>query len=74
LGRSRELERLGNQRGEDAGELELAENDGTLGCMEGGSSGEVHESTIIGDGERLANNERLPPTLGLMCLYAGVFE
>jgi len=72
LGRSGELERLGNQRGEDGGELELAENDGTLGCMEGGSSDEVHESTIIGDGERLANDERPLPTLGLTHLCAGV--
>jgi hypothetical protein len=59
LGHSGELdiERLGNQRGEDGGELELAENNGTLGCKEGGSSDEVHESTIIGDGEWLANDE-----------------
>ena len=74
MGRSGELEWLGNQRGEDGSELELAENDGTLGCMEGGSSDEVHESTIIGDGERLANGERLLPTLGLMRLCAGVSE
>ena len=63
---------MGNQKGEDGGELELVENDGTLGCMEGSSSDEVHESTIIGDDEWLANDGQLLPTLGLICLCAGV--
>jgi len=31
-------------------------------------------STIIGDGEWLANDERLPPMLGLTRLCAGVSE
>jgi hypothetical protein len=40
--------------------------------MEGGSSDEVHESTIIKDGEQLVNDKQLLPTLGLTRLCAGV--
>jgi hypothetical protein len=63
------IELLGNQRGEDGGEVELAEDD----AIEGSSSGAdgAHESIIIGEGERLANDEGAAPVLGLTRLCTG---
>ena len=63
------IELLGNQRGKDGGEVELAEDD----TIEGNSSGAdgAHESIIIRDGEWLANDEQPAPALGLMCLCTG---
>lgn len=64
-----DVELLGNQRGEDGGEVELAEDD-ALGGSPSGADG-AHESTIIGDGERLANDERPAAALGLTRLCTG---